>query len=178
MIDCDLKPLIGAYHDRELDAESTARLDRHVVECPVCSMELAALRELSARLAGSVPSDITEAESTRLHAAIEAAAGSSADRLDRLPLFRTVGLLTALAASVLIVCGVWLIDTRPGTAEIAGATSLPSQWPANVVTAPEWERVAVTLHADPRPTVAGGEMVNYALRDSSTVDWMIEGLIP
>jgi hypothetical protein len=167
MSECQFQLLIGAYHDGELKAEMMRQVERHVEQCPACRAELAATRDLSARIAAVRLGEIDRVESLRLHEVIdEAAAGEQ----ESLPLFRTAGLLAAMAASVLIVSGVWLLDLKPAGRPVGttgGGTS--------VVLAPEWEQVAMTLHADPRPQTVEDSL--YAPRYANTVKWMLDGLV-
>ena len=176
MKDCDLQPLLGAYHDRELDAMDVAKIEDHLRACSRCTAELAALREISRRIASASLSasldELDPAESTRLHQAVHAIEGES----DNQPLYRIAGLFAALAASVLIVSGVWLLEIHPAS-QIAVQTPVVSELNGRAVTAPEWERVAMSLRADPRPLVTGNSLF-FALRYSSTVDWMLNGLLP
>lgn len=165
MSDCHSQLLIDAYHDRELDRESMAKVERHLTECTACTAHLASLRDLSARINVAAGSrGINQKETSRLHQAVTNAEHSSES--DSLPLFRTMGLLGALAASVLIVCGVWLLDTK--YPELNSA--LPGN--ASVALAPEWERVATTGYADPSPGLSGDTFFSprYA------VDWMLDDL--
>ena len=164
MNECHFQLLIDAYHDRELDRESIAKVERHLTECTACTAYLASLRDLSARISVAAGSrGINQIESARLHQAVTNAGN---DESDSLPLFRTRGLLGALAASVLIVCGVWLLDTK--SPELNSA--LPGN--ASVALAPEWERVATTGYADPSPGLSGDTFFSprYA------VDWMLDDL--
>ena len=167
MTDCKFQLLLGPYHDRELGPEPSREVAAHVEHCPSCAAELAAMRDLSARIVAAVPGDIQPAETARWHAAVDQA--TSADR-DNQPLFRTMGLLAALAASVLIVSGVWLLDLKSG-----GPNDSASRDRSSVAIAPEWERVATTLRADPRPGLV--EDSPFTPRYASTVDWMLDGLV-
>jgi anti-sigma factor RsiW len=170
MKDCDFQPLLGPYHDGELDSPSVERVERHLPECPACAAELTLLRGMSTQIAAAPGTDIDPAESARLHSAIDRAS-NEADDIQ--PLFRTAGLLAALAASVLIVSGVWLLDTRGADLGARSAGQAPASM---VVSAPEWERVAVTLRAEPRSGLTNDSV--YAPRYASTVQWMLDGLIP
>lgn len=166
MSECEFQLLIGAYHDGELDAAMMRQVERHVEECAACRGELAAMRDLSARIAAVRLDEIDRVESLRLHKAIDEAVDAGQESL---PLFRTAGLFAAMAASVLIISGVWLLDLKPAGRPpgMSGGTS--------VVLAPEWEQVAMTLHADPRPQTVEDSL--YAPRYANTVKWMLDGLV-
>ena len=163
MSKCNFQSLIGAYYDRELDPEAAGKVEKHLTECPICIAELEAMGELSARIHTVASwSGMDRAESARLHQAVRDADESFSDSL---PLFRTMGLLGAMAASVLIVCGVWLLDTRNDPSAINSGLH-------PVALAPEWERVATTGYADPSPGMVGDMFFSprYA------VDWMLDDL--
>src|SRR5258706_4804707 len=106
MTECDFHPQLDAYHDRELNAEARQRFEEHLKECPTCSRELSAMRAISARIESALPHDIDATESSRIHAVVDRVAD---EQPESLPLLRTAGLLSALAASVLIIGGVWLM---------------------------------------------------------------------
>ena len=168
MTDCKFQVLLGPFHDRELDPEPSREVAAHVEHCPTCAAELAAIRDFSARIIAAVPDDLQLAESARWHAAVDQAAS---DDRDSRPLFRTMGLMAALAASVLIVSGVWLLDLKSG-----GSIGPAAGGRASVAIAPEWERVATTLRADPRLGLVE-EDSPFMPRYASTVDWMLDGLV-
>ena len=164
MSECNFQLLIDAFHDRELDREATAQVERHLTECEACKAQLASLRDLSARISVAAGSrGINHAETARLHQAVSNAGDLKSDSL---PLFRTMGLLGALAASVLIVSGVWLLDTKSNELSSVSPNNAP------VALAPEWERVATTGYADPSPGLLGDTFFSprYA------VDWMLDDL--
>ena len=176
--DCPFQPQLDAYHDGELASDARLRVERHLATCPACATDLADLRELSTGIttAADRPAPITSAESHRLHDAVDHAED---DAPYSLPFLRTAGLLTALAASVLIVCGVWLLDTvghvttNPGGV-VAGSTPV-------VRIGADWEYLAMTGHADPSPDLYdNSQMSNSPLspRYAATVQWMLSGLTP
>ena len=165
MSECHFQILIGAYYDRELDREAAAKVEAHLAGCAICTGELAGMGDLSARISTAASwSGMDRAESARLHRAVRDAGEEVSDSLS-LPLFRTMGLLGALAASVLIVSGVWLLDMK---SELN--SSVTGGHP--VALAPEWERVATTGYADPSPGLMGDTFFSprYA------VDWMLDDL--
>ena len=164
MTECSFQLLIDAFHDRESDRDTTAKVERHFAECTVCAAYLASLRDLSARISIAAGSHgMNQTETARLHQAVT---NAGHDESVSLPLFRTMGLLTALAASVLVVCGVWLLDTKSPDFNAALSGN------ASMALAPEWERVATTGYADPSPGLSGDTFFSprYA------VDWMLDDL--
>jgi len=164
MSECHYQNLIGAYYDCELDREAVAKVEDHLAGCADCIADLAAMSDLSDRISTAASwSGMDRAESSRLHQAVRDAEEKVSESL---PLFRTMGLLGALAASVLIVSGVWLLDMKAPEFDpaMSGGRSM--------ALAAEWERVATTGYADPSPGLTGDAFFSprYA------VDWMLDDL--
>lgn len=171
MGDCTFKFRLVAHYDRELDAGASRRVEAHVAHCPACRAELEAMRELSVRVAAaSTGAADVDAIVARMHRAVDRAADQDHASL---PLLRTAGLLAALAASVLIVSGIWMLDTRRDPRR-ADASARPAHEPAAI--SPDWERVAMTLHAAPRPGIAGDSVLTP--RYAASIDWMLNSLRP
>src|SRR5258707_610028 len=122
MSDCGFQFLIASYHDRELDDERRRAFERHISGCPACAETLSALRALSAEIAVAGEMEGDPDAIARMHFAVDRIAGSEALNS---PVARTAGLLTALAASILIIGGVWLLDLRQ--AESGSGTSIADQ---------------------------------------------------
>src|SRR5947209_3407837 len=98
MSDCKLHLHLSAYHDGELGAELRGKVEEHLRTCQACVADLADMRDMSAQLAGVAESNgIQRGERRRMHEAVDAAMSQQSS----MPLLRTAGLLTALAASVL-----------------------------------------------------------------------------
>jgi len=141
---CERAQQLSAYHDGELTAAAGAEFEQHVRQCSSCAAELARLRELS-RLLGrlaepKVPSEVLH----RLH---RSAVGAS-----RAGVWRTARIVAAVAATVLLVCSVWMW-------RLSTATAKPGEIPS-------WERSA--LRPDEPPAAeTGGEQLAL---------WMTEGL--
>src|SRR2546430_873067 len=146
MVECPFQLRLDAYHDGELDAGERAGVEAHLAACPTCAAELAEMRALSARIgAAAAVGVIGSGESRGMHEAVRREAQEVRDERERsIPLLRTAGMLSALAASVLIISGAWLMELRP----VGGRTRTPGMQ-ARVEIQPEWERVAMTLRADP-----------------------------
>jgi len=177
MSECPDQPRIDAYHDGELDADERSAVERHVATCPACAAELTWLRGVSRSFA-TTPAGMTAAERGRLRDALDAAidAGDSDVAYDDAgepesysnSLYRTAGVLSAIAASILLLSVVWLNElpsrTRPGSGNTAVAAG----------EVPAWERVAMNLRVDPLPnSVPGGDAY---LADARLADWMLQGL--
>jgi anti-sigma factor RsiW len=179
MSECPFQVRIEAYHDGELAADERPAVERHVATCPACAANLAWLRGVSRSLA-TTQAGMTTAERGRLRDALDAAmdrddaefAYDDSDEPESYPisLYRTAGVLSAIAASILLLSVVWLNELpsrtqRPPT----GAALARGEVPA-------WERVAVNLRVDPLPnTTPGGEAY---MADARLADWMLQGLAP
>jgi anti-sigma factor RsiW len=170
MADCPFQLRLDAYHDGELDAAERARVEAHLSTCATCAAELAEMRALSARIGTATASgEVSADESRGMHAAVRREAEQARDERERsMPLLRTAGMLSALAASVLIISGAWLMELRP-------AAKAPGQ-EARVALQPEWERVAMTLRADPRPELMDESRFADSPHYAAEIDWMLRGL--
>jgi anti-sigma factor RsiW len=171
MTHCPFQPLLSPYHDDELAVTDRHRIERHLLACPTCAADLADLRDLSTRITTSAETyDLAQALAG-MHRAIDRAAEETVSPrrtpAPSLPLFRFVAPLGVLAASILIVAGVWRLDAQPVTAPASPDT-------APVAVAPDWERVAVTLRAEPRPGVIADSP--FAPRYADAIHWMLDSL--
>jgi len=166
MSQCNCQSLLGTYHDRELDRLASREVELHVQDCELCAAELAFMRGISARIADIQPPEITLAELARIHDAIDQAAEDQPGSLSLMPTMRFLG---ALAASILIISAVWLLDLR-ARPEVVGPST------ATLALAPEWEHIAVTLHADPRLTIVDDSL--FSPRFALAVEWMLDSLTP
>ena len=106
MSECPFQSRLSAFHDRELDAETAAKFESHVAQCPQCSQTLQGIRAVSRLLSGAPTGRLSQMGMARLHATADAAA----KRPDVFPLARA---LLAVAASVLVIAGAWLYETPP-----------------------------------------------------------------
>jgi anti-sigma factor RsiW len=165
MTPCD-EQLLSAFADGELPAGDTARVEAHVRECAACAMNLARIRE-SSRLLREYPfEDLTGDELRLAHDAIDAAA-------DR-PVLRLGFTLGVIAASVLVVSCAWLIELRAPRRQ-ARDTTMSVATSAQV---PQWERMAMTLRADPLPH-PNEDTTRFAGAQPAVehADWMLTGLV-
>jgi len=179
MNECPFQVRIEAYHDGELNADERLAVERHVATCPGCAADLAWMRGVSRTLV-TTPAGMTTDERGRLRAALDAAmdadgAGALYDDSEEpesypILLYRTAGVLSAIAASILLLSVVWLNELPSGTHRAPTGMALARG------EVPAWERVAMNLRVDPLPnTTPGGEAY---LADARLADWMLQGLAP
>jgi anti-sigma factor RsiW len=185
MNDCPFQPLLNACHDGELDAAAQRRFKRHLMNCPACAAALGSLHDLSIRIAAAVAANEDAEDSgralARMHRAIDRAAAAHATapvlaKPARGPILRFAASFAAIAASILIVGGVWLLDaTRPSGAIGPNAVAETEAPETSVVAvAPDWERIATTLRADPRWGVMADSP--FAPHYADAIHWMLDGL--
>jgi len=142
MSECKYHQLLGAYHDGELDAVTALDVEAHVKTCPACSADLRAIGSLAGLIHQSEKGEgVRPQELRRMHEAISVVAAEGREA----PLLRIAGGLAAMAASVLIISSVWLV-------ELTGGPSSPT--PGPVVVAPTafpqpWEQVAMGQYVPP-----------------------------
>ena len=143
MNDCRQAERLGAYHDGELPATARAGVERHIGQCPECAAELRRLRKLSQLLVtASARPKLSPAALARLH-----------DGIDTIPLAdlrRLAEVCGAIAASILLVCTIWLVTARSGAAAAI----------------PVWETVAV----------ARQEMPTAAPEEQLLTQWIVQDL--
>jgi len=155
MSECEPQ-LLSSYMDGELASADRDRVAQHLRLCPSCARELLLLQEGS-QLLREYPFDtINDEELSRIHGAIEAESEQ--------PVWRLGMLVGALAASIMIISSAWLM-------EIPAATNSGLQATAPM---PQWERVAMTLRADPLPQTVNDDGIRLA--DAGLADWMLDGL--
>ena len=100
MSTCKYHELLGAYYDGELDAKTHVALEDHLDDCPSCMAELNRIRRLS-QLLRDLPRPQASAEAVaRFHTVV--------DRAPSTVLQHMAEALTAAAAAILLLCGVWL----------------------------------------------------------------------
>ena len=97
MVDCGNQARLDAYHDGELSPAERADVEAHLRECPVCSAELLAIREVSGAFAATAPREPSHEQLLQLARSVRA---EPADARMLLRLFRR----TAIAAAVLLAC--------------------------------------------------------------------------
>ena len=133
--DCPQSPRAHAWCDGELDPQAARAFEAHWGECPVCQREVEQVRQLARLFDDARSRNISSDSMARLHEAIDQFGELDEQRRAAaiLPMARV---LLALAASVLIVAGVWTYDTP--RANHTGSAVVVQRWNA----APQWERWA------------------------------------
>jgi len=113
---CEFQGKLNAYHDGELGAGESAGVEAHLLHCDDCARELAQLRKLSSLLAAvsepAAPSGMLD----RLHER------AGAVRQGALVAFARN--LSALAASIIIICSVVIISDSRGQQ----SAPVPAEW--------------------------------------------------
>jgi len=145
--ECQYAGRLSAYHDEELPPAARAEVQAHLACCPACAAELARLARLSAALSGLARPRIGPQAIQRLHQGI--------DMLPSVALGRLAGALTAVAASILIACGAWLLSSS----SLAGAAAIPV-----------WETVAIQKPAEPAPAGSEDRLATWMVQDLSQED--------
>ena len=196
MSDCPIQSQLSAYHDGELDSQAVSQVEAHIATCAACREELAGLRNISGLFAAKAPAPMLPVELARLHRSLEGGvAGQIGYRPAEADFLRTAGMLSALAASILIISGVWLAEfpSRHAATLSPGVAVVPaSETPGLPASVPDWERTALTLRVEPIPLnsksgIEEGPQINQigladagALGDnavdSQVADWMVAGL--
>ena len=122
MPSCDWTTSLSAYHDGELSAVDSARVEEHLATCQECRRELGQYRRLSLMLGKA---DIPELSSVAL--------ANMKRRIDwegNLVILRLARRMTGVAAAVLLAGMLWLV-----TASSSGsaAPSVMNDWEAAAV---------------------------------------------
>lgn len=99
MIDCENRIRLDAYHDGELSPAEQSIVEAHLLDCPSCAAELAAMRGMSKAFAAATP--LAPSHEQLLQLARNIRAGPSDDRM-LMRLFRR----TAVAAAALLACAI------------------------------------------------------------------------
>ena len=157
---CEYSRRLSAFHDGELDPASSGEVEMHLSACPRCREELDELRDLSAQASLIGQEGISTSGLRKIHRAI--------DSDDRYSILRIAGVLTGLAASVVVIGSVWLSEipaSRPAQPIVVISESVP-----------DWSRVAVDLHVDPLPTAELEVNHRQMFADARMAEWMFDGL--
>jgi len=150
---------INAYHDGELAPTEARQVQQHLLQCPACRQELERLRALSHWLTAAPTPEVAPAAMDRLRHSV----GPRRDRL----VLRTAGVLTAVAAAVLIVCSALLWQARQAGPDVAG---VPAEWETAAVM-PE----ATAAAAD---TASGAAAANDEDEDVELAQSILGSLLP
>ncbi len=167
MNDCMLQQHVSAYFDGELNPDMRQVVERHLASCEVCAAQLRTICRLSDGIAGAELDELDDIGLAGIHDAIDHAVADGESAFRILP---TLGFLGALAASVLIVAGVWLLQLPAAQPHRAVAGGPPR------ALASEWERVATNLRVDPRPQLFDDSPLSP--RYAAAIDWMLSSLSP
>ena len=202
---CRSIPQIHLLHDGELSPGAQHELQTHLAACEECAAELAELRLLVKEFAQlqaetERASRLSMIERARLERRLEQAfAEQNSDNGDAqwIELARTARMLSAIAASILIISSIWLIEIPSGhttvvSPAVVAVSPRDSASPAGVdhdnlryaAATPDWERIALTLRVDPRPEDASAFDVGVAdarsfsdnSPDGPVADWIIAEL--
>jgi hypothetical protein len=200
MQDCSFQSQLSAFHDGEMDSATAERLTSHLTGCAHCTQELASFQAVSTLFASLPDSRMYPLELARLHQNLDNNVSSERSTADFL---RTAGMLSALAASILVISSVWIAEIpsrpaatlSPGVAVVPASDSpLPNQLPAQMpAQMPPWERTALTLRVEPLsfdqgslgpgagdaiPQVGLADARSFSdnSSDAEVADWMVAGL--
>lgn len=146
--------ILSAYLDDELSPAEADAVQKHLQECEHCVVQLEAAREASQFMRQVRFQELTDAELSRIHAAIPEPEESTNFRL-----YASIGLI---AASVLIVCATWLA-ALPEPRQSVATSGQPTE---------EWEQVATNLRVDP----LSAEIEPMRFADARMTDWMVDSL--
>jgi anti-sigma factor RsiW len=166
MSDCEYRSRLDAFHDGELDPLAHEQFERHLEACPACAAQVRELRRVARLFDALADEPMSASALARVHHAVD-----QVEDEPPLGILRIAAVLTALAASVLVIGSAWLWEA-PG----AGAR------PHVVVYHPQpsaaWERVALTLEPDRLPRTAWevGDRTRLADADARLADWMLDNL--
>jgi anti-sigma factor RsiW len=155
---CSFGNRLSAYHDGELDSASAAEVQRHVAECPACASELAELNSLSGLFEKSPRPRLSQMSLHRIH--------NGVDLVIRGNFLRTVKVLRAIAACVLVGASIWLIETSSQTSFTNPGSTASSQ--ESVEAAPPWVDAAVTATAETQSLDATSPAAAWYLADFSS----------
>jgi anti-sigma factor RsiW len=104
MSECPFTERIGIYYDGELAAREAEAMEQHIEQCAACGAELERLRKLS-QLMRRIAVPVEHETMMRLHRRLDTTRRNQSMQ-------RFAEICTALAASVLIICGAILMAER------------------------------------------------------------------
>jgi len=142
MSECEYARRLSAYHDGEVSETERVALEAHLQGCPACAAELNRLRRLSHVLATAPRPEMPAKALARLHRA--------ADDMAMADLGRMAKTLMAIAASILLVCALWLWRSRA-----AGEATEPI---------PTWE-TAATAQEGTLATASDEQLARWIVHD-------------
>jgi len=135
---CRYRQKLSSYHDGELSESELAELELHLARCRGCSEELEQLKKLSGLLKAAYLPGMPDGALARLHSRL----GSAREAV----VVQLAERLIAVAATVLVVCGLWLWQAnglrRPYEVSLGG-----------------WEVAAMTLGVEDAQHVSPEELL-------------------
>lgn len=161
---CGFSRRLGALHDDELPSGAARAVRTHLAACGACQRQWMEIEQLSL-LARQVASEgMSLAAMQRILGAIdEEPAGAYS-------ILRLAGVLSALAASALVVGGVWLSELSDPPPAVRPVVIRHD--------AADWEKVASSFDVGGRlplgSDAAAGD--RQAVADGRLVDWMLKSL--
>ena len=159
--ECPSAARLSAYCDGELSAAEVRQAEEHLAQCPACARQIEEFRRIS-RLIGSMESpQITQEGLDRISRSVVLTTADDTDepRIMRIGLF-----LLAAAASILIICGAWLLELP---ARSTGPVLAHRTQPA------PWELAAVNMRTPPATPDQGQ---THLASDTRVIDIMLQQL--
>ncbi|HVT91141.1 MAG TPA: zf-HC2 domain-containing protein [Tepidisphaeraceae bacterium] len=105
MDSCSYISRLSAYHDGELSPQVRDEVERHVLTCIACQLELRELNRVSALFKSKPVTELSSNRFDRLYDHVE----SLTDR----SILRFAQVLVGVAASVLLITGLWGMEGSP-----------------------------------------------------------------
>ena len=161
-MECEHRYRVSALHDGELSAESALQMEQHVRSCARCMAELVEIQNVSRSFEGFANDALSLSLLIQTH---RAAAAFARER--GLSVLKIAGVLTGLAASLLMIASIWLWEVPPAS---------PRTRPVIVNAAPQWERIAMTLDIGPPTGDTSASPGVTASAEARVADWMLENL--
>lgn len=168
---CPWRDQVERYHDGELDASAADAMRAHLTGCAGCAEELRELQRVSRlfrEMHGGAAGEgdrVPRALLVRLHRAVDNC------EADRGGMLRMAGLLSGLAASLLVIGSAWLLDVPAPAARPAQVVIVPS-----IDGQEKWENVAVNLRLDPLSVSDLAPPSQAALAEARVADWVLKNL--
>ena len=198
MSDCPFIPKVHLLHDGELSPRESARRGRTWTDVPHAPRSLRSCNRCRRHCPMYLPAQrLSMIEHARLDAQLESARNNQlASERDWLELAHTAHMLSTIAASILIISSIWLLEipsrhttaVSPAVVVVSARDSSRNAFLHNAAEMPAWERAALTLRVDPRPGdlhggafdvgVADARMFNENSTDGIVADWFVAGLQP
>lgn len=166
MSDCEYRSRLDAFHDGELDPLASEQFERHLETCPDCAAEVRELRRVARMFDALAEDPMSAGALARVHHAVD-----QVEDEPPLGILRIAAVLTALAASVLVIGSAWLWESPGGGAQLPRVAVYHPQPTA------AWERVAL-MQPDRLPRTAWeiGDRTRLAEADARLADWMLDNL--